>query len=318
MANVSTVLRAVIPALSLSLMIAPGAVADPIPLIDAHSQVGHKLVLEDVLPLLNKAGISRAILSTNGQLRFEYLVDLAEQHPDRITASVRTKSRAYSIDHPKYYSRLYRQLDSSGFGAMAEVILYHAKKGNKAAEWIIEPDAPQVTAALKAAKARRWPFIIHIEFSDADGAGKYEHHMASLAALADAHPGHPFALIHMGQLSAAEVGRLIRQHRNLHFLTSSTNPDKVERSKQPWTNMFDDTDERLAQRWRGLVVNHPDRFIMAFDNVWEWDWNLHYATQVNLWRKALADLPHGVAHTVAHRNAERLWWLKPAKYIAPE
>ncbi len=59
--------------------------------------------------------------------------------------------------------------------------------------------------------------------------------------------------------------------------------------------------------------SHPDRFILAFDNVWEDNWGEYYLSQIRSWRKALGDLPPDAAHAVAHRNAERLWRLPPAK-----
>ena len=60
---------------------------------------------------------------------------------------------------------------------------------------------------------------------------------------------------------------------------------------------------------RALVIKHPERFILAFDNVLEDHWSDYYLEQVAVWRKALADLPPDVAHALAHRNAERLWHL---------
>ena len=96
----STLLRAVIP--GLSFMIAASAAADPIPLIDAHSQVDHKVDLARIVPLLDEAGISRMILSIRGPIGFEAVIDLAAQHPARITPAVRTKSWHYERNTSKY------------------------------------------------------------------------------------------------------------------------------------------------------------------------------------------------------------------------
>lgn len=54
-------------------------------------------------------------------------------------------------------------------------------------------------------------------------------------------------------------------------------------------------------------MQHPDRFIFALDNVWGTHWKEFYLDQMEYWRKAMNDLPHDVAHAVAHGNAERLW-----------
>jgi hypothetical protein len=56
-----------------------------------------------------------------------------------------------------------------------------------------------------------------------------------------------------------------------------------------------------------VVTDHPDRFILAFDNVWPEFWGKFYLDQAALWRTALNKLPSNVAHALAHGNAERLW-----------
>ncbi len=138
--------------------------------------------------------------------------------------------------------------------------------------------------------------------------------MMKLKAMLDAHPVHPFALTHVGQLSAAEAHRLIAAHGNIHFITSHANPVVVNRSSQPRTDMFDNGDE-LAPNWRALVIRHADRFVLGFDSVWADHWGRQYSDQVALWRNALNNPPHPVAHAVAHENAERLWRLAPAKIV---
>ena len=70
---------------------------------------------------------------------------------------------------------------------------------------------------------------------------------------------------------------------------------------------------RLKGAWRKLMIDHPDRFILAFDNVFAEHWGDYYLEQIELWRKALETLPEDVAHAIAHKNAERLWHLPPEK-----
>lgn len=312
----STLLRAVIPASALSLMIATFAAADPIAIIDAHSQVDHRVDLDRIVPLMDRAGVSRVILAARSKRKWRDIIALAARHPDRIVPSVRTKGGTYRRNHVKYYRRLRAQLARPTFRAMAEVIVWHAQKGAKAAEVILDTAAPQVQAALTAALARGWPFVVHIEFAAARAAEDYDTYMEKFKRLLDAHPEHPFPLIHMAQLSATETRELIAAHRNVYFITSHANPVMTSRSRQPWVDMFED--EVLKPAWKRLVIAYPDRFILGFDNVWEEHWSDFYRLQADLWRKALADLPHEVAHKVAHRNAERLWRLKPAKWIAPK
>ena len=285
------------------------ATAAELPMIDAHSQVDHKVKLGKVIQLMDKAGVSRTILSTRGRIKPGKLVKFARKFPERITPSVRTKGRPYVRNHPKFYKLLNAQLGMPEFGAMAEVILWHAKKGNKAPYRVVPIASEQVQAALQAALERKWPFIPHIEFAAA-GSEKARL-MAGLETLLAKHPGHPFLLIHMGQLQAEEAARLIERHPNLHFITSHSNPVVIASSNQPWVNLFQG--ESLHPKWKALMVRRPRRFVLGFDNVWAEHWGEFYFRQVALWRKALGELPPDAAHAIAHGNAERLWSLPPAR-----
>ena len=304
-----TRIKSIIPVLLLAFGLSvSGAQASKLYLIDAHSQIDHFVDRSEIVPLMDKAGIRHVILSTRGKVKPEQITKFAAKHPDRVTASVRTKSRHYASNSPKYYKSLKKQMRMPGFGAMAEVIMWHAKKGDKAPEWVVPPDSQQVQAALRGALAKGWPFIIHIEFAATDVREEF---MKKMEAMFEKNPDHPFALIHMGQLEAKDVARLLAKHSNLHFLTSHANPFITKDSNQPWIDMFDGGPS-LAPRWKALIIKYPDRFILAFDNVWEDDWGDKYVKQAALWRKALAELPAEVASKVAHENAERLWKLPTA------
>jgi hypothetical protein len=80
--------------------------------------------------------------------------------------------------------------------------------------------------------------------------------------------------------------------------------------KRGWINMFDGPN--LKPEWRELMIAYPDRFVLAFDNVFKSQWGAPYLRQIELWRRNLVKLPDSVAHGIAHGNAERLWCLPPA------
>lgn len=104
----------------------PGAAV--IPIIDAHSQVDEHISFEEIITLMNKARVSRAILALRGRRQPEELISFAARHPDRITAAVRTKGGAY-LKEPRPFNRfLDKQLQISRFAAIGEVLLRHAKK----------------------------------------------------------------------------------------------------------------------------------------------------------------------------------------------
>jgi predicted TIM-barrel fold metal-dependent hydrolase len=217
---------------------------------------------------------------------------------------VRTKGRAYAENRRGYYRSLQRDVKSGRFGAISELLMFHAQKGRKADEVAVYPDDERVQETLKLARKMQWPLVVHIEFAalSGDEKGKY---MEQLQTMLAKNPQHPFVMIHMGQLQLAEVRRLIESHPNVYFMTSHTTPAVIGKSKQRWTPMFQN--DGLAPDWRELVIEKPDRFILAFDNVWPDHWGDFYLRQAEQWRKAFAALPAEVAHAVAHENAERLW-----------
>jgi hypothetical protein len=172
---------------------------EQIPIIDAHSQVDHLTDLDNIVPLLDKAGVTRVILAARGKLKHYDMGALADKHPSRITIAMRTKGKAYANNHPRFYKLLKKQMAMVQFGGMAELILWHAEKGDKAPEWNIPVCSQQVQAALKIALERKWPFIPHYEFGSA-GSSDRDKFMNELEALLRDYPDHPFMLIHMAQL----------------------------------------------------------------------------------------------------------------------
>lgn len=287
----------------------PAAAAD-VPLIDAHSQLAALTPAADALAAMDRAGISRTILSAlGGRDKVREVVALAQRHPDRLTPSIDLKNRRFRESEPSGLRSIRQQADQPAFGAMSELMVWHVQKGARAPEIDIDFDAPSVRLALEVALQRRWPLVIHIEFGSA--GSRFDKYMQGLERLLALHPDHPMVLSHMGQLTSEQATHLITAHQNIYFLTSKANPEIIDSIKQgePWTNLF--SGGVLASDWKALFVAHSDRFILAFDNVYVDDWGHKYLRQVVLWRSALRDLPEAVAHAVGHGNAERLWRLPP-------
>ena len=280
------------------------APAQEIPLIDAHSQLHRDADAGRLISRLDRAGVARVILSPLARDP-EDVMALARAFPKRVVPALTTKSGPGDRDFQGTFDG---QLKRFAWVAMAETLLWHAAKGKRAPEIVQWPDDEKIQFLLNHAKARGWPFTAHIEFG-AIGAERARF-LAAFEAMLAANPDHPFVVPHMGQLEADEMAALIARHANLHFTTSHANPLTARKYPDyPWVNMF--ADEDLAPRWKALIVAHPDRFVLAFDNVWPKHWGRFFVKQVKLWKRALAGLPEEVAHAVAHRNAERLWKLAP-------
>lgn len=280
--------------------------ADELYFVDAHSQIDDTVTpLNTVISLMEQGGVTHTILSTRGRLQGNAILQLAAQYAERITPAVRTKGNPYESGSPEYYKALKAQVASGKYGAIAELLLYHAQKGKKAPEVVVYPDDKRVLAALNAAIKKGWPFVIHIEFAALQGDEK-KRFMESMESMINANLEQSFVLTHMGQLGPPECKRLIEHHRNIYFHTGWSNPAAVRNSNQPWVNLFEDN--QLSPAWKELFINYSDRFVFALDNVFQEHWtSSFYLEQMNYWKKALAELPAEVADRIAHGNAERLW-----------
>lgn len=278
---------------------------EPKYLIDAHSQVDDTVDLASVIAAMDAAGVRVTILSAFGQRPTWDMLQWAQEHPLRIVPAVRMKMRTFRENDATFYKSLDSQARNEGFAAMSEVLLFHEAQP-RAPEFAVLPSAPQTKAALEHAIRRGWPFIVHIEFSSPliPDAARYRRELETMLA---ANPEHPFLLAHMGQLPASTVAELIAKHRNVHFLTSRTSPTAVRRLPKNWQGMFEG--QVLAPVWKQVIEAHPDRFVLAFDNLDRSRWGSFYQDQVLEWKRAFRDLPDSVAAAIAHGNAERLWRL---------
>ena len=98
-----------------------------IPIIDAHSQVDLNTDIKKVIPLMDKAGVAKTILSTRFNRSSKEIIAFAKKNPDRIIPSFKTKTKAFMKGLSEYKNIIEKEEKSYRFGAMAEVILYHAQ-----------------------------------------------------------------------------------------------------------------------------------------------------------------------------------------------
>lgn len=276
--------------------------------VDAHSQFDTDVDGDLIIKRMDEGGVYKTILASRRNRNPGEAADLAEEYPDRIVASIRTKGGAYAKNKKKYYKKLEKRVNGGRFSGIAELLAFHAQKGNKADEVRVALDDDRIQKTLGHAKDKGWPLVIHIEFASLEGSDR-EGYMEGLHALLKDNPDHPILLIHMGQLPAKDVGALIQVYPNIYFLTSHADPVSSADSSQPWINMMDK--DHFTPEWKQLITQHPERFVFALDNVWGDQWRDTYMKHIQVWRSALAELPENIANAVAHGNAERLWKLEP-------
>ena len=120
--------------------------ADSLPdlyFVDAHSQMPKGLDPDKIIPLMDQAGVRHTILSARNDRPPQDVADFASQHPNHITAAVRSKGRAFNDNTPKFANLITKQMVMPAFKAMGEVLLFHAQKGKKAPKIDVAPDSPQ-------------------------------------------------------------------------------------------------------------------------------------------------------------------------------
>ena len=294
--------------------------AEELQFIDAHSPIPASVSMDTVLSLMDRAGVSRALVGSFGdpqvalsretrQKHWATLRDYASKYPDRFTLAIGLKGTGNREGDPASLQLIRRQAASPKFGALAEVLVVHAKKGPTLPEMFFGLEHSTVQEARAIALKRGWPLILHIEFGHAQKSGRYDPYMRDLETLLDQNSNLPVILSHMGQLKPAEVSRLISAHDNLYFLTSIANTIVIaaKGKDHPWTDLF--SRGAIGKDWEALMIANPDRFVFAIDSAIKPDWSDRYVQQVELWRKALQKLPATVGYAIARGNAERLWRL---------
>ena len=278
--------------------------------VDAHSQIDHKVGGVDVvLKRMSDNNVTTTLLSARGKISWREIIDWSSEYPTRILPLIRSKGKHYQNNTPKYYKEVRKQIKAGKFVGAAEILVFHAQKGNKAPKVAVDFNDERVSLLVTESLSRNWPVVIHIEFASLNGRER-QGYLEGMSSLLEKHPKHPFVLIHMGQLQHQQVQELIEHHPNLYLLTSHTDPVTVNNSKQPWVNIFSLDGQHFKEHWKNLFIAYPDRFIFALDNVWDHHWQESYDKKMKCWRTALSELPENSAHLIAHGNAERLWKLK--------
>ena len=279
---------------------------DKLLFVDAHSQLPNSQLSDQIINILNKAGIKKVILTNRDLAKNKDILSLSDKYPNRVFPIIKTKGKPWRTDdYNKFTKTIERKLKKGKYYGLGEALLFHAAKGKyglKAPEVNVSSSSDQFIYLLGKAKDRNWPLIIHIEFRSVNN---YSKRMKELESILNNNKDISFPLIHMGQLDIDVVSRLIEKHKNVYFMLSRAHMIKGKNTRQPWTNLF--SNRKIKDRWKQLLIKYPDRFIFCIDAVWPRNWSKHYVKRVNLWRKALKELPQSVVEQIAYKNAERLW-----------
>ncbi|MGQ0654979.1 MAG: amidohydrolase family protein [Betaproteobacteria bacterium] len=255
------------------MFLAGAAWAEELPIFDAHMHYSHdaweSVPVQDVLAILKKAGVRRALVSSSGDDGQQRLyraapdVIIPELRPYRTRGDVGTWVR-----DPSVIAYLEERLAKYRYAGIGEFHLYGA-----------DADLPVPRRMVEL--ARKYGLFLHAH-SDADAVER----------LFKQWPQARILWAHAGFERPEKVADMLKKHRNLWadlaFRTDHGSGGKVDPS------------------WRPVFLQFPDRFMVGTDTYTPERW--HYVGEHARWsRQWLAELPRDVAERIAWKNGEQVF-----------
>lgn len=247
--------------------------ADELPIFDSHMHYSHDawsvVPPKEVVEILKKAGIKRAMVSSSNNEGTKMLQDVA---PDLIVPELRPYRSRGEIStwakDPTLIPYLEDLLSKRKYRAIGEFHIYGA-----------DADLPNVRRVVELAK--QYGLYLH-SHSDADAVTRHFQQDPAAKVL----------WAHSGFERPEKVREMLRRYPtlwcDLAFLTSHVSNGKV------------------ASGWRELFIEFPDRFVLGSDTFTLERW--HYVIENARWsRQWLSDLPPDVARKIAYENGDRLF-----------
>jgi hypothetical protein len=249
------------------------AQAQELPIFDAHVHYSHDawemLPPKDIIALLKKAGVKRALVSSSGDDGQQRLAAMA---PDMILPSLRPYRSRGEISSwvrddtvSKY---LEERLKKHRYVAIGEFHLYGA-----------DADLPVPRHMVQLAKRHKLYLHAH---SDVDAVERLFRQWPEARIL----------WAHSGFDRPERVREMLRKHKNLWC-------DLAFRSDHA-------SGGKVSPDWRAAFLEFPDRFMVGTDTFTPERW--HYVVEHANWSRAwLSDLPRNVAERIAWKNGEELF-----------
>ena len=287
-------------------------------LIDAHSQKGKLISVEQLSEKINKTDVDFTLLSFRlkpSKIKTE-LLEIKQLTGNKVRYLIPTKLFKFTqktANSSKVVTRLrnlikttkQNDMDYVGFG---EIIVQHAPHDHKRLKYDginLDLNSKRISEAIDIVLKDNKPVILHVELNDYETDSKKI--LNQLVTLSNKNPNNNFLLMHMAQIEFSEAEFIVKNTKNIHFMTSHADNEKrlqmkKKKGQQGWINLFD-KDDKLQKKWIDLMNENPKRFVFALDNVWDNQWLRGYKKRVSMWRAALASLDKKSSVLIACGNA---------------
>ena len=258
---------------SLGVAAATARADQEMPIFDAHMHYSHDawtvVPPKEVVEILKKAGVKRAMVSSSNNEGTKMLQDVApgvivpELRPYRSRGELSTWAK-----DPTVLPFLEDMLAKRKYVAIGEFHIYGA-----------DADLPNMRGIVQLAK--KYGLYLH-SHSDSDAVARHFQQ----------DPGAKVLWAHSGFERPEKIREMLRKYPTLYcdlaFLTSHASNGKV------------------APGWREAFLEFPDRFVVGTDTFTPERW--HYVIEHARWsRQWLSDLPPEVARKIAYENGDRLF-----------
>ena len=295
--------------------------------IDAHSQKGKLISVEQLSEQLNTTDVDYTLLSfrLNPKMIKRELLKIKKSTGNKVKYLIPTKLGGFQKESSPVdkaigtITRLRKasvrdKLNHVGYG---EILVQHAPHNHAKLKYDgmnLDLNSERISKAINIALKDNKPVILHVELNDYETDSKKI--LNQLVLLANANPNDNFLLMHMAQIEFSEAKFIVKNTENIHFMTSHADNARQRRMKRKpgrgqmgWITLFDENDQ-LQKRWLDLMNKNPKRFVLALDNVWDSHWLRGYKKRVFMWRKALASLDKKSSVLIACGNANEYFKLE--------
>jgi len=257
-----------------------------IPIIDVEHHWGGKLPVDKLIAKMDRGGVALTWLGQNERNGSAHALKEAAQHPTRIVpATIHGDGPRWHGRDPSLLAELEADAKSGRYFALGEFEARHYVSSTNNRDVHLPVDSAPFEAVFRLAEQTGLPMLLHHEAEDAL--------LPELERMLARHPKAVVIWCHVGRNRNREtwtvlptpegVRGFLKRYPNLHFDLNQAPPGSTHRGTRQLDSVLyervdpnrggnNQPDARLADEWRELFEEYPDRFLFGSDvNTGRWD-----------------------------------------------